>query len=298
MVILYSKNATLKRYYQPINLKKAITSGELINSWNKENRTFYHYKMDRPIYPLVGYFSASYQSQKFDVNGLEVEINAISKHQTNIKEMAKATQATIEFMQRHYGDYPYSSLRLIEVPKHNPFGGRASAGLVALNESLFLQNYQDDAAINNVARNTIHEVVHQWFGEKLVPKITYGEEILNESITKEIEATVLGEMYGKQMSDSLMEYNKRRYLSGRSFTNNPEPSLLHSNDERYLSYGKGPLVFAQVKEHIGEQSYHHVLKSFIKKHQNAMTATLDDLVDMFMSKSKDPEFIYRLFSEV
>ena len=80
----YGNFVQQKRWFEAIlstdKSQKAITSGELVDSWTEADRRFYHYKMDKPIYPLVGYFSARYKAQKFNVNGLEVEINALSKH--------------------------------------------------------------------------------------------------------------------------------------------------------------------------------------------------------------------------
>jgi len=160
------------------------------------------------------------------------------------------------------------------VPLYHPFGGRASAGIVALNESLFLQDYLDGAAINNVARNTIHEVAHQWFGEKLTPKITRVEKVLTESIAKAIEASVLGQMYGEAMQESLMAFNLRRYQSGRAFAQQDEPSLLNLDQQEYIAYGKGPIVLQALQKHLGDEQYYGVLRNFIQQHQHDMHATL------------------------
>jgi len=297
----YGKFVNQKRHFKATlsthKSQVAITSGKLINQWQQGDRAYFQYQMDKTIYPVVGYFSANYKIKRFTTKGIPVSFYYHENHQNNIGEMVKATRVTLGYMQRHYGTYPYSSLRLIEVPKYHPFGGRASAGVVAMNESLFLQDYQDGAAVNNVARNTIHEIVHQWFGELLVPKITLGEKVLNESITKAIEATILGEIYGQTMLDSLMAYNKRRYQSGRSFAQRPEVPLMQADQQAYLSYGKGPLVFHAVKAHLGKEKYHHVLRLFIEKHQHGMTATLFDLVEMFKQQAKQPELIERWFAD-
>ncbi|WP_286269471.1 M1 family aminopeptidase [Thalassotalea hakodatensis] len=293
---LMTKKRKLSATLSTVHTQTAFTSGKLLKHWRQGKRTYFQYQIDKPIYPIVGYFSAEYQAHHFDASGTPVTLYFHPQHQRNIEEIAHATQFTLAYMRQHFGDYPYSSLRLIEVPIYHPFGGKASAGIVALNERLFLQDYQDNAAINNVARNTIHEVAHQWFGEKLVPKITKGEKVLTESITKSIEADVLGLMYGEKMKQSLMAFNLRRYQSGRAFANDDEPSLLDAQGQAYLTYGKGPVVFQQLKQHLGEEQYHQVLKAFIIEHQHDMKATLTELVKRFAKKSASPEYVEALFS--
>jgi hypothetical protein len=275
----------------------ALTSGELVRQWQQGGRSYFHYEMPQKIYPVVGYFSAHYQKHQITAGDIPVTLYFHPEHQRNVAEIAKAAKFSLETMQKQFGDYPYSTLRIIEVPNFHPFGGRASAGIVALNENLFLQDYQDGAAINNVARNTIHEVAHQWFGEKLSPKITRGEKVLTESIAKEIEASILGQMYGASMQTSLMAFNLRRYQSGRAFAHQDQTSLLNLDQQEYIAYGKGPIVLQALKKHLGDEQYHAVLRNFIDLHQHDMQATLPELVARFAEKSPSPEYVHRLFNE-
>ncbi len=275
----------------------ALTSGELVRQWQQQGRSYYQYAMRPTVYPVVGYFSAEFHKHQFQADGIPVTLYYHPQHQRNVAEIVKAATFTMTYMQKHFGDYAYTSLRLIEVPQYHAFGGRASAGIVALNERLFLQDYQDGAAINNVARNTIHEVAHQWFGEKLTPKMVRGEKVLTESIAKAIEATVLGQMYGESMQASLMAYNLRRYQSGRAFAQQPEPSLLQLEQQEYIAYGKGPFVLHALQQHLGDVAYYSVLRSFIEQYQHDMQATLPKLVARFAEKSSSPDVVHRLFNE-
>lgn len=279
------------------NPQIALTSGELVRQWQEGGRSYTQYEMPQNIYPVVGYFSARYQRQQVTASGIPITLYFHPEHQRNVTEIAKAATFTLESMQRLLGDYPYASLKIIEVPHYHPFGGRASAGIVALNESLYLQDYADGAAINNVARNTIHEVAHQWFGEKLTPKITRGEKLLTESIAKEIEASLLGQMYGASMQTSLMAFNLRRYQSGRAFDQQEPASLLNLEQQEYIAYGKGPIVLQALKKHLGDDTYYEVLRNFIELHQHDMQATLPELVARLAEKSTTPDYVHRLFNE-
>ncbi|RVU35474.1 hypothetical protein EOE67_13970 [Rheinheimera riviphila] len=297
MPSLTTQKRTFSATLSTTRAQTALTSGEIVQQWQQGGRSYYQYVMPKTVYPVVGYFSAEFHSHHFSADGIPVTIYYHPQHQRNVAEIAKAAAVTLKYMQKNFGDYAYPSLKLVEVPPYHAFGGRASAGIVALNESLFLQDYQDGAAINNVARNTIHEVAHQWFGEKLTPKIARGEKVLTESMAKAIEATVLGQMYGEAMQQSLMAYNLRRYQSGRAFAHQAEPSLLNLEQQEYIAYGKGPIVLQALQQQLGDDAYYEVLRNFIEQHQHDMQATLPELVTRFAGKSPAPAEVHRLFNE-
>jgi ABC-2 type transport system permease protein len=267
----------------------AVTSGRLVKTWQQDGRNYFHYKMQKAIYPLVDYISAVYEMKNIEHNGLVVEMYFHPEHGGNIDEMLRATQATLDYATTNLGPYAFDNLRILEVPDYHPFGGKASSGIVALSESLYTEDYNDGADINNPARNTIHEVMHQWWGEKLAPKITQGEGVLVESLTKYMEAVILEKMYGNNMARQLTKYTQRRYFSGRAYARTAEVGLIDAHDERYLTYGKGPVVFTALKELLGEQKLNTAFKQLIESHKYTLSATTDDLLSAVLDIADDSE---------
>ncbi len=277
----YGKFISQKRRFEAVlstsSEQTAVTSGQLIKTWQQDGRNYFHYKTQQAIYPLVGYFSAAYETKRIEHNDIVVEMYFHPEHKQNIDEMLRATQATLDYATTNLGPYAYESLRILEVPAYHPFGGKAAAGVVALSENLYTENYNDDAAINNTARNTIHEVLHQWWGEKLVPKITQGEGVLVESLTKYMEMVILEKMYGKNMARQLTKYSQRRYFSGRAYARSVEVGVVDAYKETYLNYGKGPVVFTALRELLGENQLNFAFKQLIERHKYTLSATTDDL---------------------
>jgi hypothetical protein len=267
----------------------AVTSGQLVKTWQKDDRNYFHYKMKKAIYPLVDYISAIYETKRIEHNGLVVDMYFHPEHGGNIDEMLRATQATLDYATTNLGPYAFDSLRILEVPEYHPFGGKATSGVIALSESLYTENYNDGADINNPARNTIHEVMHQWWGEKLVPKITQGEGVLVESLTKYMEAVILEKMYGTNMSRQLTKYTQRRYFSGRSYANTAEVGVVDAHYEDYLNYGKGPVVFTAIRELLGEQKINIALKQLIDNHQYTLSSTTDDLLSALFNVANNSQ---------
>lgn len=257
----------------------AISSGELVHQWQQSGRNYFQYKTQQPIFPIIGYFSGEYQLKKRAYLDIPIELYFHPNHSTNTDEIFRAAAATLDYANANFGDYAYQSLRIVEVPGYHPFGGRASAGVVALSEARFMDNYSDSLTVNNVARNTIHEVAHQWWGEKLSPKEMLGAKVITESLAKFAENEVLQKLEGSAMSTMLTQFNQRRYFSGRAYTYNAEPSLVNSDDENYLSYGKGPIIFLALKELLGETELYNALHRFITHHHSSTTANITSLVN-------------------
>ncbi|MBD8526887.1 M1 family aminopeptidase [Pseudomarimonas arenosa] len=255
----------------------AVSAGELIGQWQREGRRFFHYRSVEPIYPLVGYFSARYAKLSYEHEGIPIEFYVHPDQQRNVETMLRAVRTTLEYCRRWFGDYPYRQLRLVQVPRYHGFGGRASAGVIALNERLFEENVDSAALVSNVLRNTIHEVAHQWWGEKLMPKIAPGHQFLNESLAKYVEAVLIGELQGRRAQTWLGDYNRRRYFAGRAHRSEPEPPLIAA-DQAYLTYGKGPVVLLGLRALLGEERLNIALHRFMQRHRENMSATADDLV--------------------
>ncbi len=278
------KFITQKRHFESIIStaadQTAVTSGKLVKQWKKAGRAYFHYKMAQTIYPGMSYFSARYQLQSTNYKGVPIQMYFHLGHQTNIDEMIKATKATIDYAEQHLGSYPYSSLRILEVPGYTRFGGRASAGIVAMNEtSMYTLDTSNPNVVNTVVRRTIHEVAHQWWGEKLAPKITKGADIIIESLAKYVEIEVLDKLHGSAMTRALGKLNQRRYFSGRSYRRTPEVPLTLTEDQNYLSYGKGAVTMQALKQLLGEAKFNQALRSFMKAHHTLMNATTADLVN-------------------
>jgi len=267
----------------------AVTSGQLLKTWQQDGRNYFHYKMQKPIYPLVDYISAIYETKSIEHNGVVVDMYFHPEHVENIDEILRATKATLDYSTTHLGPYAFDNLRILEVPQYHPFGGKATSGIVALSESLYIEDYSDDADINNTARNTIHEVMHQWWGEKLAPKVTQGEGVLVESLTKYMEAVILEEMYGNNMARQLTKYTQRRYFSGRAYARAAEVGLIDADHERYLTYGKGPVVFTALKELLGEKKLNNAFKQLIENHKYTLSATTDDLLSALFDIADDSQ---------
>lgn len=250
------------------NDQTAISSGRLIKQWTENNRNYFHYKSNSKILPEIGYISAKYASKKLDYKGISIEQYYDAAHDFNIEEIEKSVKETLDYCQDNFGAYPFDHLRIAEVPGYWPFGGFAHPGTISMVEDrLYLLDISDKETFNLVAKRTIHEVAHQWWGHTLTAKPVSGGTLFVEGFAKYTEAVIMEKLYGKSAVYTLSENVRSRYFSGRSFANGIEPPVYMVDGQSYISYGKALTVMLALRDLIGEKQVNQILKTITDRHR-------------------------------
>jgi len=247
----------------------AISSGRLKKEWTENERNYYHYKSRGKIFPAVGYFSAKYESIKTTHKGISIEQYYDANHDFNNEDIEESVKLTLDYCQENFGDYAFDYVRIAEVPAHWPFGGFAHPGVISMVEDrLYLKNVSNFETFNLVAKRTIHEVAHQYWGHTLSAKPVAGGALFVEGFAKYTEAVIMEKMYGKRAVYQLSENARSRYFLGRSFASDLEPPIYKVSGESYISYGKAFTVMMALRDLIGEDKVNQVLKILTDRYRN------------------------------
>lgn len=261
-----------------------ISVGDLVKEWNEDGRNYYEFKTSVPVSPAVGYFSADYEVEREEYRGITIEHYFHGSHDFNNEVIMESAKSTLVYADEEFGPYPYNHLRIAEIPAHWPFGGYAHPGTIAMVEdNLYLVDERKEDSFGLVAKRTIHEVAHQWWGHVLSPKNTSGAGIFVEGFAKYTEAVLMEKLYGKASVFQLSQTANRRYFSGRSYSSAKEQPLYLEQGEGYMLYGKSYTIMLAMKELIGEAGINQVLKILVERHQDKLDATLTapELLDEF-----------------
>ena len=252
----------------------AIAPGDLINQWTESDRSYFEYQSNEKILESIAYFSAKYRTKKIVHKGISIEQFFHSGHEYNIQNTENIAKLALDYCIQNFGLYPYSHLRIAEIPGHWPFGGQAMPGTISMvGDRFYLIDNRDNEAFDLVAKRTIHEIAHQWWGMLLRPKIIEGASLLVEGLAKYTEAVIMEKEFGKGALWQLSESANTKYFSERSFAEEPEPPIIFEDGEGYLSYGKNLTILLALKEVLGEESLNAVLKDMVYSHRNDMTST-------------------------
>jgi hypothetical protein len=260
----------------------AISSGRLIREWSENNRNYFHYKSTNKIMPAAGYLSANYTTRKTNYKGISIEQYYDKGHDFNIEKIENSVKKTLDYCQENFGAYIFDHVRIAEVPSHWPFGGFAHPGVISMTEDrLYLSDVRSEDTFDLVAKRTIHEVAHQWWGHTLSAKPVPGGSLFIEGFAKYTEAVVMEKMYGKRAIYTLNENARRRYFSGRSFEGDIEPPVYKIFGHGYISYGKALTVMLALRDLIGEHKVNKILKKITDTYKvnNRLEATTIDLLN-------------------
>jgi hypothetical protein len=268
----------------------AIATGELVKTWHKKDRNYYHYKSSHDVIPFLAYYSGSYKVEKENYKGVEIEQYYHPEHDYNISAVFKNIKQTLDYCQKHFTAYKFDHIRIAEIPGHWRFGGQAQPGTIAMVEDrLYLTDNRDTDNFDLVAKRAIHEVAHQWWGHILTPKNVDGGGLITEGLTKYTEAVIMEKYYGKKAIWQLSKSANTRYFSGRSYATDIEPPLYIEEGQSYLLYGKSYVSLLALKDLIGEQNMNKALRRLITKNKDKKEpkATSIELLNEFYAVTPD-----------
>uniref|UniRef100_UPI004047EAAC M1 family aminopeptidase n=2 Tax=Roseivirga sp. TaxID=1964215 RepID=UPI004047EAAC len=260
----------------------AISSGNLVREWTKDNRNYFHYKTELPVLPTIAYFSADFETRRRAHKGISVEQYFHAANDYNIDRIMESAVFTLDYCSEKFGLYPLDHIRIAQVPAHWSFGGFAHPGLISMTEQrLYLADVSDSNSFDIVAKRTIHEVAHQWWGHILSPNRGEGGSFFIEGLAKYTEAVIMEEMYGKSAVWSLAENANRKYFQSRSYLSSAEVPLMRQEGDAYLAYGKNLTVLLALEELIGKDTINQVLKTIIdgQLQNNEYPVTVNNFLD-------------------
>jgi ABC-2 type transport system permease protein len=263
-----------------------VTVGRLEEEWTENNRNYYRFKSQNPVAPAISYHSGVYEVEQEKYQGITLEHYFHSEHAFNNSTIMNSMKHTLDYAQQEFGDYHLDHLRIAEIPSYWRFGGYAASGMISMVENnLYLVDERDPEAFSLIAKRTIHEVAHQWWGHMLSSQNVSGGAIFVEGFAKYTEAVVMEKHFGMASLFQLSETANRAYFNGRSYASTPEQPLYLEQGERYMMYGKSYIVMVALKELIGEEAINRILKTLVQRHKNEVDATVTS-----------PEFLEELYA--
>ena len=275
-----------------------ISVGNLHKTWIEKDRNYYRYKTPYPVAPIITYHSANYKTAKESYNGISLEHYYHPGHDFNNLTVMNSMKQTLDYMQNEFGPYPFDHLRIAELPSFWGFGGFAAAGTISMVEdNFYLVDEREPEAFNLVAKRTIHEVAHQWWGHQLSTQSVSGGQIFVEGFAKYSEAVVMEKYYGIPTLFQLGKSANHTYFTGRSYASTLEQPLYLEQGEHYMLYGKSYIVMMALKELIGEAAINKVLKTLVEQHKDEVDATVTTLEFLNELYSVTPQEYHHLIND-
>lgn len=242
----------------------AIAPGRLVKEWKDSGRNYYHYKADADIMNFFCINSGRYEIKKDSWNGIELEIYYHKPHNMNIDHMIKFMKTSLEVYTKEFGPYQFQNLRIIEFP----YGGFAQsfATTIPYSENLgFIIDYKSksEQGVDYLAYITAHEIAHQWWAHQVCSANVKGATLLTEVLSQYSSYIVLKQTNSPEEVRTFTKYALDSYLKGRSREAKKELPLLYNEDQGYIHYDKGLVVFAAFEDYLGQDSLNSALKKLV-----------------------------------
>ncbi len=220
--------------------------------------------MDQKMVPFFAYLSARWEVKKADWKGVPIEIYYDKKHGYNVDRMITSTQKSLDYFTTQFTPYQHKQVRILEFPSYQSFA-QSFANTIPYSEAIgFIADLRDKDDIDFVYYVTAHEVAHQWWGHQVVGANVQGSTMLIESLAQYSALMVMEKEYGPHKLRRFLKYELDRYLRDRGSERIEELPLYKVENQQYIHYRKGSLVFYRLRDEIGETALNRALQRFVK----------------------------------
>jgi hypothetical protein len=258
----------------------ALAPGYLQREWTEGDRRYFHYKMDRPMLPFFCYLSARWQVKRGEWRGMPIEVYYDAGHPYNVDRMIDSSRKSLDYFTANFSPYQHKQVRILEFPRYASFA-QSFANTIPFSESIgFIADLRDPGDIDYVFYVTAHEVAHQWWAHQVIGADVQGSTMLVESLAQYSALMVMEKQYGREHMRRFLKYELDEYLSSRGGELLEELPLMRVENQPYIHYNKGSLVFYRLREEIGEENLNRALAAFIRDkafQQPPYTTTLEML---------------------
>ena len=269
----------------------AIAPGSLIKSWNANGRKYFKYQLDHKSFNFYSFISAKYAVARKKWNGIDLEVYYHPQHATNVPNMLKSLQKSLEYYTTNFGPYVHKQCRILEFPRYAGFA-QAFPGTMPYSESIgFITDLREVSKdkIDGVFYVVAHEMGHQYWAHQVCGPNMAGSEMFSEGFAQYSALMVMEKEYGKDKMKQFLKYEMNDYLNGRGSEFEGESPLMKTEHQGYIHYEKASVVMYYLKEMIGEKNVNAALKNIISKYayQKPPYVTSVDVVNELRAVTPD-----------
>ncbi|CAM4259024.1 ABC transporter permease/M1 family aminopeptidase [Flavobacterium terrigena] len=257
----------------------AISVGELVNRYSKNNRSYFHYKAENiPFRFAVS--SAKYAVKKSNYNDIAIEILYDPKHYQNITHLINSIKKSLHYCETNFGKYPYKTFRFAEISNFTEgFAATAYPATIFINERQFHLNLSEGEGQDVINELAGHELSHEWWGNaQLRPDYREGSGVLTETLAQYTQLMLYKKEYGNTKMLEMVDLYQSLYDSEKAFSGE-EPLFTSDPNNANVIYNKGMVNMHKLYVLIGEEKINQALKALLMKHKFPLQpATTLDLI--------------------
>jgi hypothetical protein len=150
----------------------------------------------------------------------------------------------------------------MEYPRYRT-AARAFPGMVPYSEAAGF--VADLRSMDQIDYATIHELSHMWWGGQAYGARMQGREVLNETLAQYSTLMVFKHHDNSSLLHTVIDNLQRGYLVSRADDKSEESPVMYTDDQAYISYGKGALAMFALQEIVGEEKVNLGLRNYLAR---------------------------------
>ena len=244
----------------------AITSGELVSTWQQDGRRFFHYQMKSPCLLYFPFVSARYAVARSQWKDIPVEVYYHPAHETQTATMLDAAVRTLDYGSRQFGEYTFGVLRFAEFPRYQMLA-ESFPTLIPVSEGMGFMARPDPGEVNYVVRLIAHETAHEWWPHHVACANTEGMFFLTETLAQYTALKVVSSQYPPEAVNRYLKKRFEDYFQGRGRYNLAEMPLSRTGlNDYHVAYRKGMVVMNALDHYLGEDVLDGVLNRYYHRY--------------------------------
>jgi Aminopeptidase N len=247
--------------------------------------------MDQPMLPFFSYLSARYAVKHETWKGVDIAVYYNPAHAWNVDRMIQGRRTrwtTTTPTTRRTSSASCASWSFRTTPASR---SRSPTPFRSPSRSASSPTCVTRSKIDYVYYVTAHEVAHQWWAHRVIGANMQGSTMLSESLAQYSALMVMKQKYGADQMHKFLKYELDSYLAGRATEKLAEEPLAKVENQQYIHYRKGSLVFYALQDYIGEDKLDAMLRQFLidKGFQQPPYTTSQEFMDA-LAKAAGPKW--------
>ncbi len=245
--------------------QQAVCPGSLIKSWKKSNKNYFQYKSGKPGFLNFHIASAKYLKKEINTGKTKTTIYYHPRHTYNIEHIQKAVQESFLWLSAKFGEYPYSSLHIVEKPHYNE-DFVSYHNVIAISEN---HGWTADAKkpedLEYIYYYIAYELAKHWAAAKLMIADVQGAGVFTDSIPEYAALMFMDHKFGHHQLKKWFTKKYVDYEKGKGDESIKEPLLLRVDDVSYVSRNKGGWALYSLARQAGVTEFNEWLGKWLRR---------------------------------
>lgn len=249
----------------------ALASGELKTQKVEADRATYVYQNNEPMLWQPNMVSAAYQltqetwQSEQGGQAVQIEVYHHLDHQHNVANILAAARQALTQGYSQWGEFPYQSLRIAEVPNGMTEAKVNGNLLIIPEQNTWLHDYRQPPDVDWITFQIARDVSRVWWQQVAISD-TNGHQLLTEAVPTLQGLKAIKNKWGQIKQTAFVDLLSDTYLRERTLEDQVEASVISLTNQKYAAT-KALLALYSSEQLLGSAQFEACLKQLFNRYR-------------------------------